>query len=239
MQPKSERFEMRLDLQTLQQVESWRAEQPDRPSRAEAVRRLIGAGLAISGKDEMRLSAGEKVILGMLCHLCEHQGVRSDVDPEFVMDAIRGGHHWALEWEYPDLFHRGIDHPTVLAEVVDMLEMWYFMESGYEKLSEQERELVERDSAPLGKTVKFPGFDGNYETQQLGIAKFLVNRMGRFDRFKGRDLNSHAPLTVAYRRMLPVFESMRWSLTGGGELSGSQITALLQAMRSPRPPAES
>ena len=74
MQLKSERFEMRLDPQTLHRVEAWRAEQPDRPSRAEVVRRLVGAGLATSGKDEVRFSAGEKLILSMLCDLYKHHG---------------------------------------------------------------------------------------------------------------------------------------------------------------------
>ena len=34
---KTERFEMRMDRETLENVDTWRADQPDLPSRAEAV----------------------------------------------------------------------------------------------------------------------------------------------------------------------------------------------------------
>jgi len=40
MQQKTERFEMRLDQGTLDQMDKWRSSQSDLPSRAEAVRRL-------------------------------------------------------------------------------------------------------------------------------------------------------------------------------------------------------
>lgn len=239
MGPKTERFEMRLDRQLLDRVDSWRAEQPDLPSRAEAMRRLVADKLALEGQDVAPFSGGERLAVLLLCHLIDPSSTEYEIDPKFILEAISRGHYWALDWEYPGLFEGEVDQPHVLREVIDMLEMWYFMESGYQKLSEQERGLVEREGAPFGKSVRFPGFDGNYETERLSIAKFLVNRLGRFDRFKGRDLNSHVPLTDAYRRMHPVFESMRWSLTAGGELSCSDIIALLQAMRHPEPPAES
>ena len=235
---KSERFEMRLDPATLQQVEAWRAEQPDRPSRAEAVRRLVAAGLGLSGKDEVRISGGERLILLLLCHLVDPHSTDLEVDPKFVLEAIYGGHYWALEWEYPSLFHGHVDHREVLTEVIDVLDVWYFMENGYEKLSKEGKKLVEQEGAPFGNPVRFPGFDGNYETEHLSIAKFLVNKMGRFDRFKDRDLNSHLPITHAYRRMLPVFKLIQMNFVGR-ELSSSEIIDLLQAYRSPSGPTNS
>ena len=42
MQPKSERFEMRLDLGTLERVDAWRMRQADLPSRAEGCSPLDG-----------------------------------------------------------------------------------------------------------------------------------------------------------------------------------------------------
>jgi metal-responsive CopG/Arc/MetJ family transcriptional regulator len=41
----SERFEMRYPAELLQRVDEWRRIQPGLPSRAEAIRRLIEAGL--------------------------------------------------------------------------------------------------------------------------------------------------------------------------------------------------
>lgn len=46
MQTRTQRFEMRLDQRDLDRLDAWRAKQPDLPSRAEAVRRLVDVGLA-------------------------------------------------------------------------------------------------------------------------------------------------------------------------------------------------
>jgi len=45
MKDKPERFELRLDKVTLDRIDTWRSEQPDMPSRAEAVRRLVSRSL--------------------------------------------------------------------------------------------------------------------------------------------------------------------------------------------------
>lgn len=48
--PKTERFELRLDQETLAAVDSWRKNQSDLPSRSEAVRRLIETGLGADSR---------------------------------------------------------------------------------------------------------------------------------------------------------------------------------------------
>ena len=73
MQAKTERFEMRLDQMTLEEVDAWRARQADVPSRAEAVRRLIEDGLTpVPARRELELSAGERLAVVMLCELHKH-----------------------------------------------------------------------------------------------------------------------------------------------------------------------
>ena len=47
-EPKTERFEMRAPADLLRSVDDWRRQQPDLPSRSEAIRRLIEAGLKTS-----------------------------------------------------------------------------------------------------------------------------------------------------------------------------------------------
>jgi len=44
-QPPSDRFEMRLPREFTARVDDWRRTQADLPSRAEAIRRLVGVGL--------------------------------------------------------------------------------------------------------------------------------------------------------------------------------------------------
>ena len=223
---KTERFEMRMDRETLENVDTWRADQSDLPSRAEAVRRLVDVGLAGSGKGAVRISDGEKLILLMLCDRYKHQKVDSDIDPWFVSEAIGWGRYWALNWKY-EMFHGHIDSPRVVSEVCDVLDMWSFIERGYAELSEKDKERVESEARPFGADVAFKGFDGNDESDHHGIALFLINDMDRFHRFKGRDLNSHYPSIDAHRRMLAVFKPMLATLIGG-ELSASQIIDLLK-----------
>jgi hypothetical protein len=43
---KSGRFELRLDESTLEKIDVWRSNQTDSPSRSEAVRKLVAAGLS-------------------------------------------------------------------------------------------------------------------------------------------------------------------------------------------------
>ena len=45
MNAKSDRFELRLDSKTLERIDDWRRKQQDLPSRSEAVRQLVEAGL--------------------------------------------------------------------------------------------------------------------------------------------------------------------------------------------------
>jgi hypothetical protein len=55
----SERFEMRFTADLLGQIDEWRRQQDDLPARAEAIRRLIEAGLSVAGKTEPSGSGSE------------------------------------------------------------------------------------------------------------------------------------------------------------------------------------
>src|SRR5262245_27332223 len=94
LQAKSERFEMRLDQGILDAVDNWREEQADRPSRAEAVRRLVEAGLTVTGRRRVTITDGEKLIVAMLAELLEHQEITADIDPKIVKSILYGGHYW-------------------------------------------------------------------------------------------------------------------------------------------------
>ena len=54
-----ERFEMRLGQSVLEDLDAWRARQGDLPSRSEAVRRLVEAGLAERGEKHKARRWGE------------------------------------------------------------------------------------------------------------------------------------------------------------------------------------
>jgi hypothetical protein len=50
MEEKTERFEMRVPASFLEMIDDWRRIQPDLPSRAAAIRRLVEIGLTIKTK---------------------------------------------------------------------------------------------------------------------------------------------------------------------------------------------
>ena len=79
---------------------------------------------------------------------------------------------------------RRIDAPAIVSEVVNVLDMWTFIESGYAKLSDDDKTRVESDAKPFGHLVRFSGFDGNNETEHRSIALFLIRDLKRFQVFK-------------------------------------------------------
>lgn len=228
MPPKSERFEMRLDATLLDRLDQWTADNGGM-SRAEAVRELILLGLDRSHRHGIHFSDGEKLIIAMLSDLQKEKSKR-EISVDEVMDAIYGGHLWALKWEMQGLFHDHVDAPGAVSLVVDTLDMWSFIEEAVESFSAVERKKLVAEVGPTGRDPKFFGFDGNNESEYLGIASHLVNRMDRFQRFKGRDLNSHMPVVARYARMTRQFQPLRASLGGRSpiRLSVSEVGALLR-----------
>jgi len=224
----------RLLHSVLDELDVWRARQSDLPSRSEAVRRLVEEGLAASGEKhvEIRLSDGDKLILIMVCDLFKKLKLKGDIEPEFVEEVIYGGHYWALDWKYTGLFHGHEDSAAVLHETVDVLDIWSFLEDGDSRLSKQDKDRVAAEAEPFGKRVVFHGFDGNGEGEYMGIARFLIEQLDRFTKFKGRELNAHMPRIATHRRMLALFEPIRRTMMGR-DLNADEIIEILKAMLHP------
>ncbi len=223
---KTERFEMRLDENTASRIDLWKESQKDKPSRAEAVRRLLDVGLSVAQPNEIYPTNTEKLMMFMLSELMKKSGEDYDIDPNFLQNVIAGGHYWALSWRMHGIFHDHIDAPTSLREVVDILDMWSFIEEAMEVLpDEQAKEL--KDNKDFSQTT-FLGFDGNNETEHMGIARFLIDHMERFQRFKNHrmGLNSHMPVLVRYLAMVRKFEPIRAKLIGRG-LSLEELKIIL------------
>lgn len=234
-QAMSERFEMRLSTSVLNDVDAWRTRQGDLPTRAEAIRRLIDAGLEATrpSEKEVRLTDGEKLILLTQRELFKQLKLKDEVDLDFIAEAIFGGHSWGLEWQFSGVFHGHEDSRAMVTEVVKVLEMWRFLEFGYGNLSKKDKARVADECGPLGKDIRFRGFDGNNEAEQIGIAKFLIKRLKRFTNFEGRDLDAHVPTIASNRRMLVVFEPLLLTVMGR-ELGASEIIEIIKASMHPR-----
>ena len=218
---------MRLDEDILARVDNWRANQYDVPSRAEGMRRLVELGLSRTVRDVVEFSDGEKLLMLMMQDIYKHLKIKDGVDADFVSEVIYGGHYWAPKWDMQGLFHDYEDNPRDVSFVVDVLDMWSFVEEAYEKLSAEDKDYIKEEVGPLGENVQFFGFDGNNETSYMSIARFLIEKMNRFTRFKGRGLNSHCLTKGRYKQMLIEFEPMRAGLVGRG-LSANQIVQIMK-----------
>lgn len=155
----------------------------------------------------------------------------NNIDTNIIRSSIYSENTWALDWEMPGVV--GSDQestPPLVKEVVNYLEMWSFLEEAYSHFDIETKEIIAKEASPFGKYVRFLGFDGNNEPEALSISKILIEDMGRFGRFKGRDLNSHTPTLDIYKRMLAAFNPIKSSLSGMRNLDAAQVITVLKAI---------
>lgn len=180
----------------------------------------------------MKLSDGEKLIVLMLTELYEKLGVDGEMDLDFLRSAIFNDKLWGIRWKYTGIPFSDAEDPPVVREVVDILDMWSFIERSYVALSTDQKAALATQVQHFGKDPKFRGFDGNNEGEYLGTALFLVNELERFEEFKGRDFNCHHPSVEIHQRMLAVFEPIRENL-GSRSMSVKELAAILNAQVHP------
>lgn len=227
---KSERLELRLDEELVDRIDNWIDETGKASSRSDAIRQLVEIGLSTTTGKSIHLTDGDKLNFMVLRDIAKHLKIQNaETDLDFVAETIYGGHYWAPTWEMSGLFHKHTDKPSDVHLVVNTLDMWTFVESRIEKLTEPEKDQLK--AANHGHLPVFSGFDGNNESSLMSIAYFLIEKMNRFSRFKDRDLNSHCPTAARYRRMTAAFEPIRKNLGFGCDLNVEQIIELVTIER--------
>ena len=135
-----------------------------------------------------------------------------------LRDALENGYVASYQ---DDLFAGMLDGLSVeqSAFVLEVMSMYDALQRSYDALDDKQGIEEER--------TKFPGFDSDFELAQLGYARFVVEREGRFSHLKpaSADFISHTPMVDQYRRMTDV-----WKLAGNRyELTQDDITAILGA----------
>ena len=148
-------------------------------------------------------TAAERLIIAMLCDIYERLEINNSFDVELLRQAAVGPHHWALQLQYHGFDEDPIDE-QLASEVANILDMWDFIELSYE-------DLPKEDQVALEQYHQFDGFDFNdSEEAQCGdVADVLIKRLKRWERFAGRDLNSHIPSLDRHRRMLSRFTPIK------------------------------
>lgn len=163
--------------------------------------------------DDVNLTNPEKLILTILCEVHQKLEIEGETNTKFIADAIYTGNTWALSWSLDHVLGdmREPTPPAVL-EVAAILGMWSALEQAFEDFEHDGKAKV-RAGITHQSDICFHGFDGNSETEQLSIASFLVNKMGRFEKFSGRDLNSHCPSMQGHTQMLDKYRRINPSAT--------------------------
>jgi uncharacterized protein YfbU (UPF0304 family) len=179
----------------------------------------------------MNLSEGERLIIVMLCDIYKSLNLKGAIDPEFVRSSILSGQFNQLK----RLLESGGNEERnngAAEEVGRILEMWSSIERGYKRLTCEEKDQVEAEAGPLGRGVRFSGFDIDSETEHHQAAYFLIEETDSFERFRGRKIHADMPTLDGYRRMLRLFDLMQ-PATRDGKLGLRQIIELANAEKYP------
>jgi uncharacterized protein len=102
-------------------------------------------------------------------------------------------------------------------KVMDILDMYRVMRAAHARLSDRAA-ITEHD-------VTFPGFDGNNESKHFSYAKYLIEDCGRWEEFKGCDLNTHSEMMPVYDRMLAAWNQSKDQV----ELTREDVLRILNA----------
>jgi len=181
----------------------------------------------------MKLSDGEKVIILMLADIQEKLNVQGEFEPEFLRSAIESDNVWGISWRYPGIPLDNSDVPPIVDEVIAILEMWDFIELSFDSLSVQDEKGYQEIVEIYRDEPRFIGFDGNHESEYVSTARFLVEELERFTRFKDRGMDNGILTINLHRRMLREFHKYLHLVYSGLLLSIDQIIAIVNAGRPP------
>ena len=153
--------------------------------------------------DVVELRPTDRLILVMLSEIYDALKIDGEIDTKFLRAALFSGQDWALDWDMAGIVKVESTEKAVVSEVVDILEMYDMLEFSYGELLPAEQASIKKHE------IRFPGFDGNNEGEHMGVARFLVEDMDRWSRFKGFDFNSHHETLSRAKRMVKKFKALR------------------------------
>lgn len=180
----------------------------------------------------MEFSDEQKLIITLLTDIHAKLEIKDSVDPLFVQRMVNEDQAWALGWAYPGLYER-VETPAHVKFVADVLEMWEVLEREFSALSADEKQRLIELAPVFGRDVTFQGFDGNHEYRERSIAHILINDLGRWTMFEGRDLNSHMSSIEGYQRMLQAYERLPDESKYERSLSVEEIASVVNERTHP------
>jgi uncharacterized protein YfbU (UPF0304 family) len=156
-----------------------------------------------------------------------------EIDADFVSDAITSGNVWAIKNRYAGVFHGEDIDGSVVRKVHDIIGTWSQIEYAVSQLSSDEVQKLEGEAAAFGKDPRFPGFDGNNESEYMSAARFMIEKLGFYPEMGARAYrNSHMQTIQTFDRMKPVFDA-EWKNGNYALLGVDSLIRVLNAQRHP------
>jgi uncharacterized protein YfbU (UPF0304 family) len=180
----------------------------------------------------MAFTDEQKLIVTLLTEIHAKLAITDGIDPQFIQGMISSGHTWAVHWKYPELL-KGEETPANVREVADVLDMWEVMERTAASFSVADRSQAASLSAPVSlSAAQFSGYSGNNE-DEYSIVHILVEDLGRWSSFAGRDFNAHVPMVDVYDRMLGTYRLLNPIDSFSATLSVEDFAAVLKEQIHP------
>lgn len=165
----------------------------------------------------------------MLCDVMRQQNGQTGLDPDFIEDCISNGHEWAIAWQYPGLLGGNDETPPKVNEVCDILTMYSVLKSSFDQLNDDDKETVIAQASVNKAGIRFPGFDGNNETDHMSITKVMIDELGRFTDLEAPSYDLHRQMLPTYRNQLTEYDKEIGATSFGQSLSKESIIKILNA----------
>jgi uncharacterized protein YfbU (UPF0304 family) len=182
----------------------------------------------------MKLSAGEKLILLMLCEISERIDGERGFDTNFIKETIYSDQLWAFDWGFTGIPYERDELPADVRETIDILEMFsVVMHQFDQRYSPSDQQEVKAALGTKARLLKqFPGFDGDHDAHYR-IARHLVERLQRFTHVRGATRNSRRSSSLPnYRGMLKIYLPLREELRQR-TISKAELIELFSARSAP------
>lgn len=173
-----------------------------------------------------------RLIAAMVADIHKQTVTGGDVDSKLVASALWNQEDWAIRWGHSFLFPE-TENPDRVKYVVAVLSMWTTIENSYALLSEEDRAKIASEvKYHAGEKPLFNGFDGNEEAHYSSVARMLIEQLNRYSDFKDRYMNTHAPTTEKYKKMLEAYRPINLARSNNPH-SGLSVEQLIEILNAP------
>ena len=210
------RIELRVDEQTVEEIDMWRKEHHQLDlSRSEAIRLMIKK----CTRDEYNLTIAERLQLMLSSEILKavapHNNLVDVKSLNNFIDALSSGHDWAIKEIMPGVITE-TDKTDDVEFVYSVLNMFRIIKFSLNEI---------QDNSDLSNKLKFKGFDNNEEPEFHSICLFILYHLEKYRELQDKSIQDGAmmPMVKQYVKMLEKYQK----IYKGELLTKDELTSLL------------